>query len=86
MNILITGASGVGKSILGDKIKNAIFKSDKNCKITIDDSSREQKSIGNGTNEYIIHVRQIPEQEVEDKADIIVQIKTGAFSRLVKEI
>jgi uridine kinase len=87
MEILIVGRMGVGKSVIGDKIKNQIFKSDKFAAIHIDDpGSREAKTIGNGNNDYYIRVRQTPTQEEEINADIIVNIKTNMLAVRLKEL
>ena len=79
MYILIVGVPNSGKSNLSDMIRNAIFRSDSNSKITTDDEDRELKTFGSGKNEYIINVMRTLEKEDEEKADIIVDIKSKEF-------
>jgi hypothetical protein len=72
MNILIVGKSGVGKSNLGDIVKNTIFKLDSNAKIESDDPDRAVKSFGKGNNVYNIRVKKLWEgQDVGKYMDSI---------------
>jgi CO dehydrogenase nickel-insertion accessory protein CooC1 len=86
MEILIVGKSGNGKSNLADLIKNAIFKADAESCININDPDRENKSLGQGKNEYNINVRREASQEDKNKADISVEINNGRFIERFKEI
>jgi CO dehydrogenase nickel-insertion accessory protein CooC1 len=86
MNILIVGKSGYGKSNLSDLIRNAIFKADENCKITVDDHDRDSKVFGGGENEYTINVRREMKQEDYENADIVVEINSKAFIDRFNEI
>ena len=61
MNILIVGKSGVGKSNLGDIVKNTIFKLDADATINSDDPDRAVKSLGKGNNKYSISIKQLKE-------------------------
>lgn len=86
MNILITGQSGTGKTILANKIKNYIFKVDANSKIFINDANEPVKEIGKGTNEYYINIMQIAKEEELTEADIVVEIKNQVLVNRIKEL
>ena len=75
MNILITGEHETGKSILANKIKNYIFKVDKDSKISLRDSSEPDKVTGHGANEYVIVVNSKLTDEDLQEADVIITIK-----------
>jgi len=86
MNILIVGNSGMGKSNMADLLRNGIFKADREAAIKIDDADRVAKAMGNGKNEYSIVVRQQATKEDEDRADVVVEIKSKAFIDKFKEL
>lgn len=85
INILIIGKSGVGKSLLAQKIKNYIFKSDPNSKISIVDVF-PYTTTGNGTNEYIITINKEVKQESLDSADVVIEVKTDKLVNRIKEL
>lgn len=86
MKILIVGKSGMGKSNLGDIIRNAIFRADSEACITTDDPDRETKTLGQGPNDYSLEVRQQASNQALEEADVVVYINTGRFKELFKEI
>ena len=78
MEIAIIGNHGVGKSNMADIIRNAIFKSDKDAAINMDDDSRDIKVFGHGKNIYNIHVAGDIEV-LSTEPDILINIKGGEF-------
>ena len=86
MNILIVGKSASGKSNLGDLLKSYLFRRDKDCSIHVDDKDRQIKSLGSGPNIYNIYVRQLPEKEVMEKADIVIDIKNQKFLEVFQNL
>jgi broad-specificity NMP kinase len=86
MNIIITGKTGVGKSILANKLKNYIFKTDPNSKISIRDENESDRDTGNGTNEYVIAISQKPSKEDLEAADIVIEVKSNALVNRIKEL
>jgi CO dehydrogenase nickel-insertion accessory protein CooC1 len=98
MNILIVGKSGVGKSNLGDIIRNTIFKLDNNAIIHTDDPDRSVKTFGTGSNEYNIHVRKIGEEgftkgaieeysfEKDGEPDVVIEITSDKFKEWFREV
>ena len=86
MNILITGISGTGKTILANKIKNYIFKADVNSQISIREDGEQDKNTGNGTNQYVIAINREPNGEDLKVADIVIEIKTNALVNRIKEL
>ena len=79
MYILVAGTSGVGKSVMGDFIRNSIFKADNDCTIYSDDEDRQVKTFGRGQNKYTINVMRTLEKEDLEKADIVIEIKNKNF-------
>jgi predicted ATP-binding protein involved in virulence len=86
LNILIIAPSGYGKSNLADAVRNAIFRKDTNANIHVDDKDREKQDMGEGTNVYNIVVRREKLKVDEDKADVVVEIKTKKFYDKYHEI
>lgn len=86
MNILLVGKSGLGKSNLGDIVRNSIFKADSNACISTDDPDRTVKTLGQGTNSYLLKVRREALPEDLEQADIVVTVNTSKFKELFKEI
>ena len=95
MNILIVGKSGVGKSNLGDIIRNTIFKLDSDALIKTDDPDRSVKTFGTGSNEYGISIERADEweslrsavtEEVTSKEDIIIVINNENFQKWFREV
>lgn len=87
MNILLVGKSGLGKSNLGDIVRNTVFKLDSNSTINSDDPDRSMKSLGSGSNIYNISVRQLgsneslenlTKEELHDK-DIVIYLGSKKF-------
>jgi len=94
MEILIVGQSGSGKSVLGDLIRNAIFRADRDSKITTDDADRQTKALGSGKTPYNLHIRQLKAGETIrglseidlNRFDIIIGVKGGGFIKRYREI
>jgi len=94
MNILIVGKSGLGKSNLGDIVKNTIFKMDGNATINTNDPDRAVKAFGTGSNVYNINIKQLAEgvsikdlaKEAIEEYDIIIDINNKAFLEWFREI
>ena len=86
MYILILGKSGTGKSNLSDALRNAIFKVDDDCTILTDDEDRQVKKFGSGSNEYTINVARNLEKEVEEKADVIIELRTEKFLEIFRKL
>ena len=86
MNILVLGKHGLGKSLLGDLLKVAIFKKDSNSTVNIDDKDRQFKSLGTGKTTYNILIRQDAEEEVKQSADVIVEIRTSKFLEVAESL
>ena len=83
MNILVVGKSGVGKSLMGDLIKNTIFRLDSDSTVNIDDPDRDVKVFGRGSNIYSLKIKRDKEGQ-EEIADITVIINGSAFSEWYK--
>lgn len=86
MNILIIGKKDSGKTMLGHRLKNYIFRVDGGSHIVINDAGDTSNTIGHGNREYKIRITQIPTKEEIETADIIVDIKTEAFASRIKEL
>jgi ABC-type glutathione transport system ATPase component len=84
MDILIIGESGYGKSNLGDILKAAIFKSDKESRVVTDDKNRANPTLGNGKNQYNILIRN-PEDIDMPPSDITITINNHNFKEWVDE-
>jgi len=86
VNIIITGKSGVGKSLLANKLKNHIFKTDSNSQISIREKDEQNKDTGSGENVYVIEVGQSFTKEEMDTVDIVIEIKSNALVNRIKEL
>lgn len=94
MNILIMGASGSGKSKVGDLIRNTVFKMDPNSKIATTDPDRENKIMGEGKNDYNIVIKKVPSEELISYClppdilanDVIIILTSGAAGRWFQEM
>lgn len=88
MNILIIGKSGTGKSNLGDIIKTAIFKVDKDAKIETNDPGRSIKVFGSGNTLYQINMKQydntlpylIVQEDVNNYDVIVIMINNNFYT------
>lgn len=68
INIVVVGASGTGKSKVGDLLRNTIFKLDGNSKIVTSDPDRENKTFGEGENTYNIAIKKILPEELVNRS------------------
>lgn len=85
MYIVVYGKSGLGKSEFGDILKNIIFRMDPDCKVSVDDESRNIRSFGSGSREHTINVLRELDSESEGLADVVIQMKTSKFREWYKE-
>lgn len=92
MDILIVGASGSGKSKLGDLVRTTIFKLDEDSKIVTSDPDRENKSFGDGKNTYNIKIHQVGSEPkivltTDDlKNDVVIVLTSDSVSKWFKEM
>lgn len=63
MEIAIVGISGIGKSNLGDIIRNTIFKLDSNSCIRTNDPDRTKVTLGSGSNMYNVNIVKVGEEQ-----------------------